>query len=160
MPAAEPARTSCRFGRDREENMKNIDLENLDTNVETDRISTVDSDPVDRVSAGDWNRDDGIAFLEEVMSPGGSNAAAGAGNAIDMSGSSESVTGRISSLASLFESQRKSTERAMAAAQKNADPRVQAKMARQVSDMYLNHELAFKLIGKLEQGMETVMKLQ
>jgi hypothetical protein len=143
----------------REENMKNIDLENLDTNVETDRISTVGSDPVDRVSAGDWNRDDGIAFLEEVMSPGGSNAA-GAGNAIDMSGSSESVAGRVSSLASLFESQRKSTERAMAAAQKNIDPRAQAKMTQQLSDLYLNHELAFKLIGKLEQGMETVMKLQ
>jgi uncharacterized membrane protein YheB (UPF0754 family) len=40
------------------------------------------------------------------------------------------------------------------------DPRQHDKLAKQISDMYLNHELALKLIGKLQQGLEALTKLQ
>jgi hypothetical protein len=43
---------------------------------------------------------------------------------------------------------------------KSTNPVLQDKMARQMSIMYHNHELAFKLIGKLQQAVETITKMQ
>ena len=120
---------------------------------DNDSISIAEGLGTDRVSGGDWNPDDAISFAEEVLQPERSSLP-------DNGEQSEPLMARASALAATLEGQRNTAERLLAKAGRTSDPRVQERVARHISEMNRHHELAFKIIGKLQQSIETVTKLQ
>lgn len=131
--------------------MANVPIPGLEP--EMDSISIAEGLGTDRVSAGDWNPDDAIRFAEEVLMPNRAGLQ-------DDGEATEPLMSRASTLASMLEGQRNTAERLLARSGRTSDPRVQEKVARHISEMNRHHELAFKLIGKLQQSIETVTKLQ